>query len=199
MRRTRRRVLRECPLEQDFEIYTQSRNWPKERSVPRDVSSAVDHEVLWRASEGVLFDYLEAYLTGDCCILGLSTDLAQAEKLMEGVESDFEGLIFEIGELLDRVEMSDNPQELARALIRAGLGAPTDYDQEFFELMVNYATSHSEFRIREFAICSMVYMEWPEFVPILRKIAVTDPEPRVRDRAQILLSAYRAAGIGGDS
>jgi hypothetical protein len=199
MRRTRRRVLRGSPMEQDFAIYVESRGWPEERSVPRDVSAAVDHEVLWRATEGVLFDYLEAYLTGDACVLGLSLDLQRAEKIMESVESDFEGIIFEQDELLDRIEMSASPQELARALIRAGLGAPLRYDKEFFDLIVGHATSHSESRIREIAICSMVYTEWPEFLPVLRRIVTSDPETRVRDRAQILLTAYRSAGIGGDS
>jgi len=186
-------------MERDFEIYAESRSWPQERSVPRDASAAVDHEVLWRATEGGLFDYLEAYLTGDACILGLSEDLAQAESLIETVESDFDGMIYEEGELLDRIEMSADPQELARTLIRAGLGAPLTFDQEFFDLIVDHATSNPEFRIREIAIYSMVYMEWPEFMPVLRRISVDDPEMRVRDRAQILLDAYRNAGIGGDS
>jgi hypothetical protein len=197
--RTRRRVLRDSPMERDFSIYVGSRNWAHERSVPRDVSAAVDHEVLWRATESVLFDYLEAYLSGDACILGLSADLTQAESLMKIVESDFEGMIYELDELLDRIEISADPQELARALIRAGLGAPLTFNQEFFDLMVHHATSNTEFRIREIAIYSMVYMEWPEFLPVLRRISADDPEMRVRDRAQILLDAYREAGIGGDS
>jgi len=197
--RTRRRVFRESPMEQDVRIYAESRNWPLEGSVPRDVSAAVDHEVQWRVTESVVFDSLEAYLTGDSCILALSMDMPQAEALMEIVDSGFEGIIYEEDELLDKIEISADPQRLARALVCAGLGAPLSFDQEFFDLIVHHATSSAEFRIREIAIYSMVYMEWPEFLPVLREIRANDPEMRVRDRAQVLLDAYQAAGIGGDS
>jgi hypothetical protein len=58
---------------------------------------------------------------------------------------------------------------------------------------VNAATAHAHTKVRGMAVWSMMYAEWPEFVPPLRKILASDKEQAVRDRAQILLNAYRLA------
>lgn len=197
MLRTRRRVLRESVTENDIETYAEASNWPRGKSTSRDIDSAIDHEVQWHVPDGILFDYLESYLTNDGCILAIGSDAVRAERIMLRVESDLEMLIFEEGELLDRIDMADDLPDMGRALIRAGLGAPLSYNSEFFEVISANATSHSEFRIREIAVCSMIYTEWPEFIPVLRNIMNDDQEERVRVRAQIVLNAYRAAGMGG--
>ena len=193
--RTRRRVLRASIDEGDIEVYATSRRWTEGESAPRDVDSAVDHEVQWRVADELVFAYLESYLTNDGCILAIGSDAIQAERLMQEVESDLAAQIFGEGELLDRIETDDLPS-MGRALVQAGLGAPLGYDQAFFDSISVKATSHSEFRIREIAVFSMSYTEWPEFVPLLRNIMNNDQEKRVRFRAQIVFNGYIAAGLG---
>jgi hypothetical protein len=197
-RRTRRRVLREFVSESDILAYSISRGWVGGQSAPRDVTAAIDHEVQWPVANELVFAYLESYLTNDGCIVAMGPDAVRAEGLMQGVEADLEAQIFGERELLDRIE-TDDLASMGRALIQAGLGAPLVYDQSFFDSISVKATSHTEFRIREIAICSTVYMEWPEFVPLLRSIMNNDEEERVRVRAQIVLNAYIAAGLGGES
>jgi hypothetical protein len=186
-------------MEDRVAAFAESLHWTMTYDVPRNLETATDHEVTWEVEDGLALDYLESYLTGDCCVLALGENLDDAERLMESIESDFEESIFELGELLDGVDHARSGPDLARSLIRAGLGAPLGYDEEFFATFVREASADSEPRIREFALCSMVYTEWPQFVPVLKEIKSNDLEERVRDRAAIVLKAYDAAGLGGVS
>jgi hypothetical protein len=170
--------------------------------VPRDIDSATDHRVQWRVDDELTFDYLENYLTSDGCYSGMGNDEIKAERLMGDADSVFELVIYSEGDLIDNIEAASDSADLAglgKALIRAGLGAPLRYDREFFDLITVNATSYSDYRIRQFAINSMIYTEWLEFMPVLRNIITSDPEEIVRDRAQIVLNAYIAAGLGGES
>lgn len=196
--RTRRRVLADSEMEVVFAMYCDTRNWSVERRVPRDISAAIDHEVVWRASDKVLIDYVSAYLTNDSCICGLSSDLEAAEELMKSVESDLGEMILDDDELLSGPELAETPQEVMHALVRLGLGAPLSYDRDFFDVIVNHAASHANRFLRETAIYATVYMAWPEFVPILREIKASDPEEKVRTRAEVVLHAYLASGLGGE-
>lgn len=200
--RTRRRVLREGITGDYVEEFADSRGWERAASVPRDIVSATDHHIQWRIDDELTFDYLESYLTNDGCFLALGHDETKTERFMREAESVFELVIYSEGDLLDNIEAASDAIDLAglgKALIRAGLGAPLRYGREFFGLIVGNATSYPDHRIRQFAICSMVYAEWPEFVPILRNIITSDREESVRDRAQIVLNAYIAAGVGEES
>lgn len=197
--RTRRRVLREGITEDYVEEYADSNQWERLASVPRDIDSAKDHEVQWRVNDDLTFDYLESYLTNDGCFLGIGNDERNAERLMREADSVFELVIYSEDDLLSNIEAASDTADLGglgKSLIRAGLGAPLQHDREFFDLIVANATSYPDHRIRQFAICSMIYAEWPEFVPILRNIILDDREEAVRDRAQIVLNAYIAAGVG---
>ena len=197
-KRSRRRVLREGTTEEYIEEYSESCRWEKWASVARDIDSARDHEVQWRVGDGLMFDYLESYLSNDGCILGIANDEIEAERLMRDADSVFELLIYDESDLLGNIDVGNDSSDLrglGKALIRAGLGAPLRYDREFFDLIAGHATSHPNLQMRTIAICSMIYTEWPEFAQILRNIIRSDSEERVRNRAQIVLNAYIAAGI----
>jgi hypothetical protein len=153
--------------------------------------------VQWHVADDLVFDYLESYLTTDGCILAIGPDAVQAERLMQEVESDLAAQIFGEAELISRIDTDDLPS-IGRALVQAGLGAPLRYDQAFFDSISAKATSYPEFRIRETAVFSMAYTEWPEFVPLLRNILNNDQEERVRLRAQIVFDGYIGAGLGGE-
>ena len=172
----------------------ESEGWPQIAKYSRDVDSARDYEVVWQV-ESATVHYLESYLTGDCAAVGIGADIDSAEIPLRMLDRILPGAAYEQDELLDRVEMETEDRELAGSLIRAGLGAPLSSDDDYFEVMTRFSTEHPNPRIRQFALCGIVYIEWPEFVPLLRRISTDDPAESVRTRAAVVLDAYRAAGM----
>jgi len=68
-----------------------------------------------------------------------------------------------------------DPVVRAQAVIRVGLGAPDEYDEEFFELIRDAFTSKEKY-VREAAIWATAYSPWPHYRPLLEAAAQHDPE-----------------------
>jgi hypothetical protein len=179
-------------MEHAVEALAQSLNWKRVDDVPADVAAAVNHEVVWQGIDGLALDYFESYLSGDCCVLALGDGPDLPEQFIAQVELALEDSILAMGQLIDDVENAD-PEDLGRALIRLGLGAPLERHVEFFEILVHHATEPEDERVRDVALCAMAYTDWAEFVPILRRVRLDDPSERVRTRAEIVLRAFEKA------
>src|SRR5256885_16711465 len=91
-----------------------------------------------------------------------------------------------VDELLDAVEKAAAPLDRAKAVIRAGVGAPDEFDERFF-FLISSATTDSDTHVREAALYATAYSSYPAYRPRLRQVAREDPDPRRRDDAEALI------------
>lgn len=193
--RTRRRLLLHCPMVEEVNELAQSYGWPAVYEADRDMEKGRGVEVNWGVTRQVVLGYLESHISNDCCIVAVGKDPELAERVIRQMDDDLAGEIESVADLLTAIQDESDPRQLARSLVRAGFGAPREFDQSFFDAFVKAARNHAEYRVRDIAISSLVYMEWPEFRPVLEQIKERDPEEQVRARATIVLGAYDAAGM----
>ena len=119
--------------------------------------------------------------------LGYAEDLLANEAYLRVVAaspnacSDFSTLVvgyfqpWDTGELLSAAQEAEPGPELADAVLRAGVGAPTVFDPDFF-LVIADAIQHPDVKVRRAGVVASSYMLWPEFVEPL-SAAASDKEP----------------------
>ncbi|MFF1355521.1 HEAT repeat domain-containing protein [Streptomyces sp. NPDC058297] len=173
----------------------QSYGWPVVYEADRDFDKGKGREVNWGVTEQVVLGYLESHISNDCCIVAVGNSLELPERVVRQMDDDLEGEIESVADLLRAIQDEEDPRRLAQSLVRAGFGAPREFDQGFFDAFAKASREHDDYRVRDIAISSLVYMEWPEFKPLLEEIREHDPEDQVRARAAIVLRAYEAAGM----
>ncbi|MEI8408935.1 MULTISPECIES: hypothetical protein [unclassified Kribbella] len=193
--RTRRRVLQRCPVDDEIDDLAQSYGWPVVYDADRDFDRGRGREVNWGVTSDSVLGYLESHISNDCCLVGVGKDPGQAEEIIARVEADLAGEIESVDGLLAVLQDEDDPRLLARGLVRAGFGAPREFDRVFFDAFAAAACHHPVYQVRDIAISSMVYIEWPEFAPLLERIKAEEPDEQVRARATMVHSAYQAAGL----
>ena len=67
------------------------------------------------------------------------------------------------------------------------------YDPRAFQIFETYATNAPDALLREAAVNAMAYRSWPEFAPLLEKIAANDASTEVRELASQVLPFVRRA------
>jgi len=97
-------------------------------------------------------------------------------------------------ELLFAVDNACEAIELARAILRAGLGAPVRFEERFF-VRIKQAAENPEPVVREMALWAMVYPGWSQFRPVLKQVVEQDPVEAIREQAEEILIAFDAQGV----
>lgn len=190
--RTERRVLKTYPFEDEANEIAVEQGWIKNHDVPRDSEKSQAREITWHVADGLSFGYLESYLSKDCCILAIGESLDEADGLIGGIAAELEDIIYSEEELLEGVRDAQNASALARAIVRAGLGAPVEFSREFYSIFESILTSHDDSRVREIALHSMLYLEWPSLDSLIERSMRDDPAERVRSMAFRVRESYRS-------
>jgi hypothetical protein len=145
------------------------------------------YEVIWAVNDNVTFHYVEDHSSGEaCCLFGgsarddLEHAFRRAEKRLDAWSLD---------ELLDGAyPMDKSPAEMAAALFRLGLGAPSAFTQTVFDYL-SLAFDYPHPMVRAAAVRSTAYFEWPELRMHLDNFA-DDPDERVRAEAELVKTAF---------
>ncbi|MBV9383316.1 MAG: hypothetical protein JO242_21945 [Streptosporangiaceae bacterium] len=83
----------------------------------------------------------------------------------------------------------------ALAVMKLAIGAPAEYDKAIFNRIL--AAIESPIAMDHSAgVTATMFTEWPEFLPVLQRVAATDENQQVRLRAERALNAFANAGIG---
>ena len=144
---------------------------------------------------GLAFFYVENNLSDDCCVGLISREEFNETELQELLRAVDDYLdTWSIDDLLFQLDGVEIPGYFGRAIIRLGLGAPPEFDQEVFDRIYS-ATTRAEHMVREVAVAAMMYPAWKQFRPVLRSIAQNDNAENVRARAAFVLAIYDKAGV----
>jgi hypothetical protein len=187
-------VLGRSPREDDVQSLSDDRGWPRVREIQDDPDAGESYQVVWAIDQKMILSYIEDAVSHNCYI----TVAGESEEQVADISR-------ELGESLDAwdarrlflsIEEETDPQQKARAVIRAGLGAPDEFDESFF-CRIRDAFTDPEPWVREAAVWATVYSPWPQYRPLLASAAQDDPEEKIRDDAGDLLRGLDETGADG--
>ncbi|MEU0369586.1 HEAT repeat domain-containing protein [Streptomyces sp. NPDC006283] len=189
MARTRRLVLRKRSTDEAAQ-FADSKGWS---ILPEQNSDPVRKSTAWSVDDNTVFQVTRDRASGEFSCFFHGPD----EELLESLLAEAERALdtWPTQQLLDAVYEAESPQQLVRAVFRLGIGAPPSHSTRFMPALA-HALAHEHPMVRAAAARSTAYMEWPELLPILEATAGNDVDPRVREEAGQVISAYHHAGIG---
>jgi hypothetical protein len=190
--RTLRMVLRSSSAD-DVRAFAEENSWILVLNQPADPDSGVRRELVWEAAPRVRMTYVEDDMSGNSFVTVGGEDPNLTSSIGGWVEEQLHP--WRLKDLCRLVDVARDPVRVGLAVLRLALGAPYECTPEVFERIAK-ALEHEDERTRDMAIWATTYSPWPEYKPILRRIAQSDPEPKLRDRAQLTLESYDAAGVG---
>lgn len=190
---TRRYVLREPHCEDAVAQTLEGLDWDFEGRVESS-SEEKPYTVIWRSKEGVQCLYVEDDLSELSCVLfGCQRDYNPMTELIEPIVGALNA--WGLDELVEEIDSSEDPNDFAEAVIRAGLGSPQEFDQRLFD-RISTALSHDDDAVREAAAWATSYMPWPEYRPILNRAMSTEGDPEIRATIGTILESMDELGIG---
>ncbi|MCG5211933.1 HEAT repeat domain-containing protein [Streptosporangium sp. KLBMP 9127] len=187
--RTRRLVLKQRDWT-EAGGFAEQRGWPE---VPTDDSGTGRESRVWSVDESTVFQVTRDRASGEFCCFFYGSDREELVGLLG--EADQELDVWRIPELLNEPFEETDPRRLVRSIFRLGLGAPPVHSLEFMPPLAN-ALAHEHSMVRAAAARTTAYMEWPELFPIVKTMAESDADQRVRAEAEKIVTAYHRAGLG---
>ena len=79
-----------------------------------------------------------------------------------------------------------------RAVTLAGIGAPDEFDQDFFDVISAAIRDVNDVAMRTAGVWATPYSGWPEFLPLLDHVAESDELDELRDEAERFAEEIRA-------
>lgn len=186
--RSRRMVLRSAdPLAQIGGVAEQV-NFEKLSDVSAEPVEGIVRQIVWKSSDSLLVHYLEDYRSACSFVVVVGDDLQECEifsTLLAGYLQPWS-----LDELLAAVDKQSVPQDRAHAVIRAGLGAPEEFDEGFYR-RIQHALHDGDPFVRRAAVWATSYPGWLEFLPTLEEVALHDSDADIREDAQLLQDAIK--------
>lgn len=184
--RTRRLVLRDRFAEKRIGDLASELGWPRREEYPADPEEGTDYQVVWAVAPSLTLHYCEDEISRHSYLVVAGEDPVAVRGTAELMEFRLD--IWRLDELLDEIDAAAGPAQLARAVVRAGLGCPEEFDERFFSRL-HGALRHSDPRVRERALWAVSYVPWPNYRPQLSFIRENDAMEDLRGTAGILLEA----------
>ncbi|MGW0431973.1 hypothetical protein ACWDV4_05435 [Micromonospora sp. NPDC003197] len=158
MRNSRRLVLRDGDDEESVEAFAATRlGWPRRHDYPEDRERWSPRQVTWYARPGIVLNYMEDMLSDTVYVTIRGTDPNVVRMTTELAEQALNTI--RPSELLQAVQRAADPEDAAYAVLQAGIGSPTEFDNAFFTEITAAMKSDSPM-VREAAIWATTYNPW---------------------------------------
>lgn len=196
MARSRRTILRGADAEAGFTAQLDLSGMEVLAEVCAPESEGLVRQIRWSAGAGLqVFFGTDAYA-------GCSYFFVEGRDLTAVLETHVQlALLSESwlpDQLLGAIDGATSTDMLIEALIRAGLGAPPEFDEDFFAHLTAYF-HHPEVDVRAAAVLAVCYAPWREYLPLLRELAERDPDKEVRLDAGLMAEGITKRAKGADS
>lgn len=196
--RSKRYILRERSLEGHVRRLAEALGWSVVAERPADKRKNVARAVIWEIIPGLTIGYYDEPLAEASCLIVHSVhgpvEVREFETLLRQ-NLDF----MEDSDLLAALsESKPGSKGQILALLRLGLGAPSSLDQLYFD-QLSVATQNTKSAVRIAALRAITYTEWPQFRPILQRIATSDSDGSVRELAGQIISVFDSLGLEDES
>jgi hypothetical protein len=187
--RTRNLVTRSCPSLDEVIGLAERTGWP----CIDDELDERRHEVRYEIGPEVTLHYVEDQVIRMCYIYISSSIGNFAEGYAKVIEEEVD--ILSIAEIARALDAEQDLLRKGREIIRLGVAAPSTYDESVYSRIRGALDSPDE-RLREMAVWATSYSSYPQYRPLLRRVAQDDAVQRLRERAAMMLEAFDRAGVG---
>ncbi|WP_330292152.1 hypothetical protein [Streptomyces sp. NBC_00576] len=184
---SRRLILQGWGSEEEVMQFAAEGNFELLQDESSDIENGIVRDVIWRITPGIVLQYA-VDSRSKCSVFALTGTPAEDVKgIVESIEQGVHPWTLE--ELLSAVDRAKGTQETCEAVLRAGIGAPHQFDKRFYKRL-RKAVRSKDGTIRSAGIWATSYSRWEEFRTDLQGAARNDPEPGLRRDAQVILDHY---------
>jgi hypothetical protein len=180
-----RLVLGRSPQHDEVADLASEQGWER----VEEVTDEGARQVLWAVGPGASLTYTEDPMSHNAYAVLVTEDRDTFERVLDLVQEEL--MPWQRRALLNAIDDAGDPLARARAVIRAGLGAPDLYDDGFFS-KIREAIGSPEKWVREAAVWATAYSPWPQYRPLLEATAQSDPEENLRRDALAVLAGFDA-------
>ncbi|MGW9134462.1 hypothetical protein [Streptomyces sp. NPDC055681] len=184
---TRRLILKEWGTEDEVLEFASQGNFELLRDETHEIALGITRNVVWRVAPGVVLQYAVDTRSHSSVFALSGTPAETVQRFQESIEDNL--LPWTLKDLLTAVDRAKDPEEFIRAVLRAGMGAPREFDKKFSKRFKKAAQSRDP-DVRSAGMWAISYSRWEEFRELLGEISRKDPEESLRREAQIILNHY---------
>ncbi|MFC5802032.1 hypothetical protein [Streptomyces formicae] len=188
--RSRRLILKDWGSEEEVMQFGAEGGWEVLVDEASDIRQGIVRNVIWRVAPGLVLQYAVDSRSHCSAFVLIGSPEDSVQRLQESIERNLQPwTLKELVAAVDKAERAQGAEELYRAVLRAGIGAPRGFDKKFFTC-IRRAILGNDPRLRSAGIWATAYSRWPEFLPLLTDVARQDPVDSLRRDAQIILDHY---------
>lgn len=169
-----RLVLCRSPQDEAVEELASEQGWQR----VEEVTEEGVRQVLWAVAPGISLTYTEDPVSHNAFAVLASEDRGTFEQVLDLIQDEL--MPWSRRALLISIDDARDALARARAVIRAGMGAPEHFDEDFFNC-IQEPFGSPEIWVREAAVRATAYSPWPQYRPLLENMAQSDPEEKLRN------------------
>lgn len=184
---SRRLVLKRWGSEEEVRKFAAEGDYELIRDESSDAQQGITRDVLWSLAPNIALQYAVDSRSGCSVFVIVGTPAEEVQAIAASIEQNLHP--WTLKDLLAAVDVAKTPQQLREALLRAGIGAPHEFDKKFFKRIMK-AMRSGDTTVRSAAVWATSYSRWEEFRGELEKVAEHDAEDSLRHEARIILDHY---------
>lgn len=188
---SRKLVLRDRVDASSVRAVAEESGWAYVGQIKADPESGTCYEVKWETGNGTAVHYIVDDFVGMAYLVAMNENREAAEDVIDHAAEALP--CWSVAEMLIEAGTHVYPADWAAALLRLGVGAPSQ-PMESVLSMIRAGARHRDAEVRIAAAWSMAYAEWPDFLESLDDLAQADEDPAVSEAAASTLAEFRAAG-----
>ncbi|MFG2626573.1 hypothetical protein [Streptomyces sp. NPDC048473] len=186
---SRRMVLRPGTDEDSVDEFAARLGLLRHADIPENEEEGVPHQVVWHSESGPALNYREDMFSGLPYVVVTAEDPRELHEFVGMTETVLD--TWRIPELWKAVDTNNDPDELPEAILRMGLGAPKEFNEEVFSRVCDALTSERE-DVCEAALIATTYQPWGQYVNPIRDLLREGLSEPLEDTAQIILDEFGA-------
>jgi hypothetical protein len=172
--------------------FVDSLGWVRLGEQAQDINAAQSREVMWGAGPALSLHLIEDPVSLNDYVMARGYDKGAVDALAQLAEGQLD--VWKQDELLQAIDDAADEIEKARTVIRAGVGAPDEFD-ELFYAAITAAMADPSSAVREAALYATAYSPYAQYRGALEKVANTDRDENRRNDAQLLLESFGDQGV----
>ncbi|MFE9341410.1 hypothetical protein [Streptomyces sp. NPDC007063] len=182
---SRRMVLRPGTDEESVDELAARLGLARHADIPMNEEEGVPRQVIWHAETGPALNYREDMFSALPYVVVTAENSHDLSEFVDIVEAVLD--TWRVPELLQTVDANAEPNALPEAILRMGLGAPKEFDQDFFS-HVRDALGVDREDVREAALLAMTYQPWSQYETLIENFLEQEgmSEP-LEETARIIL------------
>jgi hypothetical protein len=191
-RYTTKRFVLEAPAgEAEVEAWATALGWSRESEIPGDPQRGIEHQIIWSARDVAAIHFLQDTYYGYPYYV-LTGGL---ERIVEALAAQAEADLrpFTIEELCDVHDQAEDVGQRVMSGYLLGIAGSAAYDERVFT-RISAALENGDAKAREVALHAIEYADYPEFLPILTRIAQHDSDDGLRARAAAMRDVMASKG-----